>query len=161
MLALPLNGFCGGQNARSHRLSLPNHAPGNAKTQPPSIRIAPTFLKGHLPCHSSLRSSLNLPAGTLHRFHVVAVVDPKPYSPAGFRYKLTGAFSKVRNILHQMLGGVPSIARAQERPITTPTRWYCHKCNHGPYNIAAQPGCTNVINGRQCDHSKCHYCKEE
>ena len=39
--------------------------------------------------------------------------------------------------------------------------WYCHKCNSGPYNIVAQLGCTNVINGARCDHPRCNYCKRE
>ena len=49
-----------------------------------------------------------------------------------------------------------------ERPPRDPgiTR-YCHMCNSGPYNIATESGCTNVLGGRQCDHVFCGYCRTD
>ena len=42
-----------------------------------------------------------------------------------------------------------------------PTTWYCHNCACRPHSIAAQSRCTNVINGRQCNHSMCDYCYKD
>lgn len=42
-----------------------------------------------------------------------------------------------------------------------PATWYCHNCACGPHSIAAQSRCTNVINGRQCNHSMCDYCYKD
>ena len=162
MLALPLNHIGGSRNARCHNVSLPSHAPGVGNTQPLSVECTRTVLEGHVFCHTSLRMSLNLPAGPLHRFYVAAITGPKLSSPAGHQYRLINAVSRVMKSVHQLLGnGVQLRVRTRERPTSTPTRWFCHKCNTGPYTIAAQPSCTNVINGRQCDHRKCDYCRKE
>lgn len=113
-----------------------------------------------LPHKSTLVTEL--PAGPLHGAHVGAVVGPTLSSPAGYDYRLIKAVRKGRNAVHRLLGnGAPPRPCDQGRPTATPTTWYCHQCNSGPYNIAAQSGCTNVINGRQCDHSRCDYCRKE
>ena len=162
MLALPSDRLDGGRNTRCHNVLLPSHAVGVANTQVVSVQYTPTVPKGQIPCHTSLRLSLNLPTGLLHRANVAAIVGPKLSGPAGYHYKLITAVSKEKNTLRRLLGnGAPPRARAQERATTTPTRWFCHRCNSGPYSIAAQSGCTNVINGHQCDHSRCDYCKKE
>lgn len=145
MLALPFNRLDGGWDARFHNMLLPKRAPGNANTQLLSVQSLPTVLEGPLP-----------------RAHVAAIVDPNLSSPAGYRYKLVETISKSMYTVRRLLGnGAPRRPRAQERPTTTPTRWYCHKCNSGPYSMVAQSSCTNVINGRQCDHPRCHYCTRE
>lgn len=146
MLSLPLNHLDGGRTARIHNISLRSHAPGNANTQLLSVQSSPAVLK----------------ATPLHRTHIATIVNAKLCSPAGYRYRIIKAVSRARNTMCRLLGnGTPPRPRVQERATTTPTTWYCHQCNDGPYNITAQPRCTNVINGRQCDHSRCGYCKEE
>lgn len=162
MLALPFNHSGGSRNARCHNVSLRSHAPGVGHTQSLSLECTRTVLEGQVLCHTSLRLSLNLPAGPLHRFYVAAVAAPKLSSPAGHHYELIHAVSRVRKSVCQSLGNRAQLrARTQERPTSTPTSWFCHKCNTGPYSIAAQPACTNVINGRQCDHRQCDYCRKE
>lgn len=162
MLALPFNRLDGGWDARFHNMLLPKRAPGNANTQLLSVQSLPTVLEGRILCHKTFWLPLNVPAGPLHRAHVAAIVDPKLSSPVGYRYKLVETISKRMYTVRRLLGnGAPRRPRAQERPTTTPTRWYCHKCNSGPYSMAAQSSCTNVINGRQCDHPRCHYCTRE
>lgn len=145
MLALPFNRFDDSRDARCHNISLPSHIPGVTNTQLLSVEYKSMDLEG-----------------PLYRAHVAAIICPKLSSSAGHHYKLINAVSRVGNSVRQLLGkGVQPRARAQERPTTAPTRWFCHKCNSGPYSIAAQSGCTNVINGRQCDHRRCDYCKKE
>ena len=162
MLSLPFNHLDGGRTARIHSISLRSHAPGDANTQLLSVPSSPAVLKGEVLRHTSLQLSLNLPATPLHRTHIATVVSPKLSSPAGYRYKIIKAVSRARNTMRRILGNsTPPRPRVQERATTTPTTWYCHQCNSGPYNIAAQPSCTNVINGRQCDHPRCGYCKAE
>lgn len=162
MLALSFNRLHGDRNARFHDILHPSDTPGDANTQSLSVQSLTKIVEGQVPYHKSLRLSLNLPAGPLPMAHVAAVVRPKISSPAGYHYRLVKAVKVVRNTVCRLLGSdTPPRPRTQERPTTTPTRWYCHKCNSGPYNIATQFGCTNVIDGGQCDHTRCSYCKEE
>ncbi len=162
MLALPFNRVGGGRDTPFHNISLPSRSPGDGNTQLFSVRSLPAVLEGQAVSHTSLRISLNLPVGLLYRTHVAAVVGPKLSNPAGYRYRLIKAVSRARNTIHRVLGNcAPPVPHDQKWPTTAPTRWFCHVCNHGPYTIAAQSSCTNVIRGRQCDHPKCNYCREE
>lgn len=124
MLVLPFNRVDGGRNARFHNTSLRSHALGDANTHLLSAQQITTVLEGQVPCHTSFRLSLNLPAGPLHRAHVAAVVGLKLSSPAGFGYTLLKAVSRLRNIVGRLLGnGAPPKPRDQARPTTTATKW--------------------------------------
>ena len=151
-----------GRNTRFCDIYLPCHAPDRASMKPYLVQCFLKDLEGLVLCHQGPRLLLNLPAGLLHNYHIAAVVGPKLSSPACYRYKLLEAVDRVRNSMRRLLGNcTPPSSRAQESSTTTPTRWYCHKCNSGPYNIATQSGCTDVISGRQCDHRRCNYCSKE
>ena len=109
-----------------------------------------------------LRSLLNSQADPLYMAYISAGLGRKPSGLAGYRYDMINVFGRVGSTVRQLMcKGAPPSPSAQERPTTTPTRWYCHKCQTGPYSISAQTSCTNVINGHQCDHPMCPYCKKE
>ena len=109
-----------------------------------------------------LRSSLNSRADPLYMTNINAGLGRKPSDLVGYRYDMINVIGRVRSTVRRLLcNGAPPGPLAQEKPTTTPTRWYCHKCQTGPYTISAQTSCTNVINGRQCDHPMCYYCKKE
>ena len=162
MVALPFNRVDGGRDTRFHNNSLPSCSPGNGNTQFLWVRSLPAVLKGQAVSHTNFRISLNLPVGLLYRTHVAAVVGPKLSNPAGYRYRLIKAIIGARNTIHRFLGHcAPPVPCDEKTPTSAPTTWFCHLCNHGPYSIAAQSRCPNVIDGSQCDHSKCIYCRVE
>ena len=158
MLLLPLNRLAGGTNAHFHEMLLPSYDSGDAGFQSSSFQIfrdLRTAYNGQVPYHTSL-TSLTSPAGPLSRAVVAIILGLRFTGHADHRYNLRKASGGTSERLRRLLGDC-----AQERPATTPTMWFCHKCNSGPYNIAAQRGCTNVINGHQCDHQMCNYCRKE
>ena len=162
MLALPLNRLNGDGNAPFRDMSLPSYASNDADTHLLSGKTSCVVLEGQVPYHTSLRSSLNSVAATLFKAHVTAFLGPRLPGLTGYRDKIVEAIGRTRNTVRRLLGhGTTPSPRAQERPTTTPTKWFCHICQSGPYNINAQSGCTNVINGHQCDHHMCDYCKKE
>ena len=162
MLALPFKRLDGDGNARFHNMSLPSYASNDADTHLLSGTTPCVVLEGQVPYHTSLRSSLNASAGTLCKAHVTAFLGLRLSGLTGYRDKIVDAIGRIRNTVRRLLGhGATPSPRAQKRPTTTPTTWFCHICQSGPYNISAQNGCTNVINGRQCDHHMCDYCKKE
>ena len=145
-----------------HDILQPSDTPGNANTQHLLIKSLPKDFEGQTRRHESVLLSLNLPAGPPPLAPVAAVISPNLSSPAGYHYQLIHAVGVVSNIVRRLLGcGTPPRHHARCGASTQATTWYCHKCNNGPYNIAAQSGCTNVINGRQCDHTRCEYCRKE
>ena len=158
MLLLPFNRLDSDANAHFHDMLLPSQTSGVAGIQLLSVQVFQhlrTIHDGQVPYHTSL-TSLKSPAGPLFRALVATVLGLRLSSHAGHRCNLRKASGGTNKSLRRFLG-----KGAQERPTTTPTTWYCHKCNSGPYNIAAQRGCTNVINGHQCDHQVCNYCRKE
>ena len=165
MLALPFTYFYGAGNALFHDALLLGFAPGEADTQSLSVQALQklrTVLEGHIACPRSLLSSLMLPVGPFYGVHLAAVLSPRFSDPAGYRYNVLEAINGMRDTVRRLLGNAgPPRPRVEKRPTTRPTRWYCHECGSGPYNIAVQTGCTNEIRGRQCDHSMCVHCLKE
>ena len=142
-----------------HDVLQPSDNPG--RPQHLLIKSLPKDFEGQTRHHESVRLSLNMSAGP-PLAPVAPVISPKLSSPAGYHYGLIHAVGILSNTVRQLLGcGAPPRHRARWGASTQATTWYCHKCNNGPYNIAAQSGCTNVINGRQCDHTRCAYCRKE
>ena len=45
--------------------------------------------------------------------------------------------------------------------IARPEKWYCHKCQTGPYLIATTLSCINMTSTGICGHPKCHLCRVE
>ena len=161
MLGLPFNQLGGGGIARFYNISPSSYAPDDADAQLLLAKALRTVLESQQPCHRSPVVA-NSSAGQLYSAHVTAVLCPISSGLAGYRYYAIEALSRVRNMMRRLLGNIPPPSPcAQERPTTTPTRWFCHECKSGPYDIAAQTGCTNVINGSQCDHHVCLYCRKE
>ena len=161
MLGLPFNQLGGGGIARFYNISPSSYAPDDADAQLLLAKALRTVLESQEPCHRSPVVA-NSPAGQLYSAHVTAVLGPISSGLASYRYYAIEALSRVRNIMCRLLGDIPPPSPcAQERPNTTPTRWFCHECKSGPYDISAQTGCTNVINGSQCDHHMCPYCRKE
>ena len=162
MLVLAFHRLDRGGIATFHNIPLLSLALKDTDAQLLSVQSLPTALEGQVSCHTNLWLSLISPEGPLHRPHVAAVVSPKMSGPADYRYRLIEAISPSRDTVRLLLGNsLPPRSRARDRPMARPTRWYCHKCNCGPYNIATQSGCTNVIDGHQCDHQRCGYCRKE
>lgn len=159
MLTLPFNHLSGGENARFYEYSPPSYVPDDPDTRFLSVKTLRTVLEGQMYYHRGLRLSLTSPGGPLYNAHVLR---PKLSGLESYYYRTIEAIRSMRYTVRQLLGiGAPPSTRALERPTTTPTRWFCHECKSGPYNIATQTGCTNVINGRQCDHRMCVYCNKE
>ena len=163
MLTLPFNHLNGGEKARFHDISPPIYAPNIVYTPLLLVKTLRTVLRGRVHCHRGLRLSLSSLAGTLYyKTHVTAGLSPKLFGLASYSYKIIEAIGRVKKVVCRSLGnGAPASTRDWERPITRPTIWFCHECETGPYNIATQAGCTNVIDGRQCDHHMCAYCRKE
>ena len=126
------------------------------------LRFCVPFSKVRCIVTFSLRSSLNSQADPLYMTYISAGLGRKLSGLAGYRYDMINVIDRMRSTVHRLVcNGAPPSPLAQERPTTTPTKWYCHKCRTGPYSISAQTSCTNVINGHQCDHRMCHYCEKE
>ena len=126
------------------------------------LRFCVPFSKVRCIVTLGLQSSLNLRADPLYMAYINAGLDWKLSRLAGYRSAMVKVIGKVRSTVRRLLcNGAPPSPLAQERPTTKYTKWYCHKCQTGPYSISAQNSCTNVINGRQCDHPMCHYCRKE
>lgn len=162
MLTLRFNHLSGGGNARFYDYSPPSYVPDDPDTRFLSVKTLCTVLEGQMHCHRGLRLSLTSPGAPLYNAHVTAGLRPKLSGLESYYHRTIEAIRSVRYAVRQALGnGAPPSTRALERPTTTPTRWFCHECKSGPYSIATQTGCTNVINGRQCDHRMCGYCNKE
>ena len=162
MLALPSNHPTDVGNAPSPGLSPLSHVIDDVGTQLLSVNFLCTILEGQVHCRAGPRSSLNLPAYPLYGTCANTGLGSKLSHYAGYRYIMIKSISKVRNTVRRLLGnGALPSPRAQEKPTPTPTNWYCHLCQTGPYSIRTQTGCTNVINGHQCDHRMCSYCRKE
>ena len=148
-------------------LSFPTfHLPAIPQTMPVSrscwLRFCVRFSKVRCIVTSGLQSSLKSRADTLSMTHINAGLGWKPSGLAGYRYDMINIIGRVKSTVRRLLcNGAPPTPLGQERPTTAPTTWYCHKCQTGPYNISAHPSCTNVINGHQCGHPVCHYCRKE
>ena len=165
MLALDFSHLDFNGESRLHTTSLSSCRSGDTDNKflpAPNSRHIRGIVEGRVPCHTKISMPLNLPAGSLHSVHIPAILIRELSSPAGYCYKLREATGFSRNNPYRYLGdgALPSPC-AQEKPTTTPSRWYCHKCQTGPYSITAQPSCPNVINGRQCDHAVCFYCAKD
>ena len=162
MFALPFKHLIDGGSAPFPNVPPPDHTRDDAGTPLLLAKILCTVLEGKGIVTLRLRSSLNSRADPLYMTNINAGLGRKPFGLAGYRYDMIDVIGRVRSTVRQLLcNGAPPGPLAQERPTTTPTRWYCHKCQTGPYSISAQTSCTNVINGRQCDHPMCYYCKKE
>lgn len=159
MIVLPFKHFIDSGSALFPEISPPSHATDDAGRSLLLDKILRTVLQGQV---HPLRSSLNSRADPLYMTYINAGLGRKPSGLAGYRYDMMNVIGRVRSTVRRLLcKDAPPTPLAQERPTTAPTRWYCHKCQMGPYSIATQSSCTNVINGHQCDHRVCHYCKKE
>ena len=160
MFALPFKHLIDGGSAFFPNIPPPSHATGDAGISLLLPKILRTVLEGQV--HRHIRSPLNSRADPLYMTNINAGLGRKPSGLAINRYDVIEVIGRVRSTVRRLLcnDALPT-PPAQERPITAQTKWYCHKCQTGPYSISAQTSCTNVINGHQCDHRMCHYCKKE